>query len=234
MVRKLNKSDVNYCKEEGKFDKMMNFNLFCYENMISYFGLYNMSYRLEIFIEGTRRKFSKVKENNKTLKCSLRDDCALMKDTAEVHEELNQLKADVIKLKDICYYSARRILAQVLKLPDVVVDMIFKYFVEMHKAQEVYDDDDSEWEDVDSDVEEDDNFSWNVENDVVIVNNSNHGDRYLEPYNYVNFAMDEEINLYKKLRDSKDSMYHDPLIDKDNWECLKNNTFQLEDFLNKP
>ena len=68
--------------DERKFVKMMNFDPYCYENMISYFGLYNMSFRLELFIEVSRKQFSKVKDENNTVICSISDDCYMMKDSA--------------------------------------------------------------------------------------------------------------------------------------------------------
>ena len=83
------------------------------------------------------------------------------------------------------------------------------------------------------DIDDDDWFFWNIESDVVIENESDDGVYYLEPYNFVSYALDEECSLFKNLIDSRKSMYHDPLIDKNSWNCLKKYTSQLEDFLNK-
>ena len=224
LVRSKSDDDNGHDPDVLNFRRLMRAYLYNYDDMTSFFGLYMVSYRLEIFIEASMKEFARIKKEHGHLKCKINGDCNMMKE--DVPEDLNLLKEDVIKVKDIGYFNAHKMLAQVLSLPIVVVDLIFKHFVEDFTANE-----DKAAMYMDDDVDED--FTWLIEDHEVIANTSDDGDRFVEPYNFVNFVMDEEANLYKNLAESRRSLYHDPLIDQDSWKCLKKYTAQLNDYLNK-
>ena len=202
-----------------KLTKLMKFNPWCYSDADSFFGLFLISCKLEEFIDENWKHLSKIGEKVKEVMCST-DGCQMMKWNLETtRKKLEEVKRNIGKLKKIGYFNARKALAEFFKkLPDVVVDMIFKHLIEIHKEED---------DDIDGNIFH--LYPWHVERDLVW-HDHDHG-ALAETYNFVSSAIVGEIRLYNWLKKSRNSLYHYPLVI--NVLSLEKPTTMLAQYLNQ-